>query len=251
MQIIAHRGVMGIVPQNTLQSFEAALKAKVPMIELDTRLTKDKKIIIFHDDAVDHITHGRAHGPIRDFEFDDARKLNVHDGFEDGNFYQIPTLEEVLDLIDNHSGKGYRARLNIELKGANTAAPVAEIVQKYLYKGSQPADFIVSSFRHHELSKFKQLIPEIEIAVLIDDRQWLQMFRSSKRAVALTKKMEAIAINPGTRFVNKKLVDEAHRSGLMVNVWTVKTAKEYRRMSDLGVDGVFVNFLDLDKNKLK
>jgi glycerophosphoryl diester phosphodiesterase len=238
MQIIGHRGARKVSPQNTLPSFEVALKAKVPMIELDIELTRDGKVILFHDDQVDQITRGQAHGPINNFSFEEVRKLNVRDGFDDGKFYQVPTLQEVLDLVAKQADKNGRAKVNIELKGANTAGPVAEIVKEYMAKDWKSSDFIVSSFRHDELEKFKPLIPEIEIAILLSGEQWEEL-GGSQAAIDLAKRLEAMAINPALEFVNEDLVNAAHNDGFEVNVYTVNEASDILRMAKMGVDRIF------------
>ena len=47
--IIGHRGAPLIAHENTLESFNKAFKANLKGVELDIQLTKDEKIIIFHD----------------------------------------------------------------------------------------------------------------------------------------------------------------------------------------------------------
>ena len=247
MEIIGHRGVMGEMPQNTLPSFEKALKAGLTKIEFDAQLSRDGRVVIFHDDDMASITGGAASGPVSNLDFEDLRKLNVTDGLVDTGFFQIPTLEEVLDLVAKHNQGGRNhTTVNIELKSSQTAGPVAEIVNQYLQKGWAPADFVVSSFEHDELADFKKIMPEIKIAVLIDASQYAEL-GSADSVIKLARNMGAIAVNPGDGFVDRALVDAAHRAGLDVNVYTIKTAEQFRRMQQLGVDGVFVNYLGLEK----
>ena len=47
--IIAHRGASGLFPENTLASFEAAIKLGSDGIELDVHLTSDGVIVVHHD----------------------------------------------------------------------------------------------------------------------------------------------------------------------------------------------------------
>lgn len=244
MKLIGHRGVMSEVPQNTLQSFDSAIRQGVSMIELDTVLAKSGEVMVFHDDTVDSITRNQASGSVSSFTYDELRQLNVNDGFNDGIFYQIPTLEEVIELVDQLALEHHRVQINVELKGSNTAKPVAKIIDDYMKKGFTPNDFIISSFRHNELEIFHRLIPSIDIAVLIDEDQWKKL----DQPIELTKRMGGVAINPGISFVNEDFVKEAHRAGLKVNVWTVKTQEDYDAMKRLGVDGVFTNTLKLDRS---
>jgi hypothetical protein len=105
MQIIGHRGVMGEAPQNTLASFEMAIKAGLPAIEMDARLAITGEVIIFHEWEVSKVTVGASQGALKVYPFKKLRKLDVNDGFSGGP-YQIPTLEEVLDLVDRYAKGG-------------------------------------------------------------------------------------------------------------------------------------------------
>lgn len=241
IKVIGHRGARAVSPQNTLPSFEVALRLKIPMIELDTELTSDGRVVIFHDDKVDQITRGQSSGSVNSFSFKQLRALNVHDGFGDGKFYQVPTLEEVLDLVDKHkNAQNGRTRVNIELKGASTAGPVAKIVKQYLANSWEPNDFIISSFRHDELEKFKKLIPQIAVAVLLDKEQW-QELGGPEAAVGRARTLDGVAINPDKDFTSLELVKTAHSHGLEVNVYTVNEAEDIIRMAEIGVDGIFTD----------
>ena len=47
--IFGHRGSPTYITENTIASFEKAIEQGVDGLEFDVRLSKDKKIIIFHD----------------------------------------------------------------------------------------------------------------------------------------------------------------------------------------------------------
>lgn len=88
---IAHRGASAYKPENTLASFQKAIDLNVDMIEFDIRLSKDKKIVVIHDETVNRTTNGR--GKVRNKDLEQLKLLNAGDG------ESIPTLEEVLTLI--------------------------------------------------------------------------------------------------------------------------------------------------------
>jgi glycerophosphoryl diester phosphodiesterase len=248
MELIGHRGLMAEVSQNTLQSFDHAIRRGIRIIELDVVLCKSGEVMVFHDDDVEKITRNQAIGDVSNFTYDELKKLNVHDGFNDGKFYQIPSLIEVLELVDQLASElGHRAKVNVELKGSNTAEPVAKLIDEYVTKGFTLDDFIISSFRHNELETFRQLIPSIDIAVLIDSDQWESLGKNNKAVVELTKTLGGVALNPDIDFVTQDLVNTAHASGLRVNVWTIETQEDYDTMKRLGVDAVFTNTLKLNR----
>lgn len=55
---IAHRGDSRLYKDNTTESFLSAIKNKFDMIELDIQLTKDNKIIVYHDILLDNVLIG-------------------------------------------------------------------------------------------------------------------------------------------------------------------------------------------------
>ena len=220
---IGHRGAMGYEPENTLRSFQKAIDLGVDMIELDVYVLKSGELMVFHDDKVDRITNGK--GYLVDKTFEEIRQLDA------GKGEQIPTLQEVLDLVDR------QIKVNIELKGTETAEPVSHLILEYITnKGWSENDFVVSSFDHHELHLFKTLNPGIKIGVLI---------ASIPMGYArIAKDINAEFINPCLEFINDALVKNAHKSGIKVLVYTVNDPDDIKRMKALGVDGIFSNFPD-------
>ena len=56
--VAGHRGWPAVYPENTMPSFRAALEVGVDQIETDVRITKDGKLVLFHDATVDRTTDG-------------------------------------------------------------------------------------------------------------------------------------------------------------------------------------------------
>ncbi len=47
-----HRGARGLYPENTIPAFKFAIEHKMTTLELDTNLTKDGNLIVFHDSTI-------------------------------------------------------------------------------------------------------------------------------------------------------------------------------------------------------
>lgn len=58
--LIGHRGYPARYPENTLASFRGAMEAGCDMIELDVTLTRDRKVVVIHDDTLDRTTTGKG-----------------------------------------------------------------------------------------------------------------------------------------------------------------------------------------------
>ena len=220
---IGHRGACGYEPENTLRSFERAIAIGVDMIELDVYQCVDG-LVVMHDDTLDRTTNGT--GLVWEKTVAELKQLDA------GKGERIPTLAEVFDLVNR------RVKINVELKGPHTARPTAELIQKYVRQyGWQWDDFYVSSFDLDELARFKQLRPEVKIGGL---------YGSEAGPLAAFKKdcSAYFAIGIDKQSLTQQYVDEAHRRGLQLYVYTVNTVDEIRAMKKMGVDGIFCNYPD-------
>ena len=108
----------GHVAENTLPSVAKAMEFGVDGIEIDIFRCKSGELVVFHDKKLDRLTN--TQGYIESLEYDSIQKIKVM------GEHKIPTLEEVLELID---GKVF---LNIELKGGGTAEPTHKILTPLL-----------------------------------------------------------------------------------------------------------------------
>ncbi|MEK7140829.1 MAG: glycerophosphodiester phosphodiesterase family protein [Patescibacteria group bacterium] len=218
--LIGHRGVMELRPENTLSSFQEALRYPyISMVELDVHRIPSGELVVIHDNKLDRTTNGKGYVMNKSFSY--LRSLDAGDG------EKIPTLEEVLDLIDK------KVVVNIEIKGSGTAQGVAETLERYIENGWKIQNFIVSSFYPTELKKIKELMPDINIGIILD--------KSHKGYVKLAEKMEVFSIHPKVELVTKKFLDDAHKHGFKVFAWMLKNPEKIRKMERLGVDGIFVN----------
>lgn len=114
VMVAAHRGWKSKYPENTLLAFRKALEYGVQMLEFDLRLTKDKVVVVIHDQTVDRTTNGT--GKVQDFTLEEIKKLDAGQGEE------IPTLKELCELITQFPN----VLLNVEIKPNEHAIEVAD-----------------------------------------------------------------------------------------------------------------------------
>ena len=219
LRCIGHRGAMGHAPENTLSSFDKALQLGTPCVELDVHYV-DENLVVFHDDRLERTTYGSGYLAAQNFKH--LRSLDA------GHGEKIPTLAEVFELINKRAG------VNIELKGPNTAGPVADFISALRKQGWDNDLILVSSFNHRELAVIKQLDPLIKLGALIvglplDD-------------AAFAAGLGAYSVHPSLEFVDGRFVNNAHSHGLRVFVFTVNHQEDINKMRELGVDGVFTNY---------
>ena len=223
VMIIGHRGAMGHVAENTIPSIKKAMELGVDGIEIDVFRCKTGELVVFHDEKLDRLTN--ASGLIESLELDSIKKITVLDK------YRIPTLEDVLILIDG------QVKLNIELKGQGTASPTNDIINQYINKGGWTNDkFIISSFKWDELEKIRSLNSLIPIAVLVNTRV------NPIEALPFARKVKAIAINPNFKDLNQENIKEIQSNGFKVFPYTINELDDIERMIKLGVDAIITDY---------
>lgn len=214
--IIGHRGAAGLLPENTLPSFERAVALGVDAIELDVHRCEDRLVVI-HDDTVDRTTNGR--GPVAGTSLLELRRLDAGAGAA------IPLLEEVLAVVPSHVG------VNIELKGGDTAALLAGMLP-----AGTDRSILVSSFDHAALSEFRRLRPDCPAAPLFG--RW----RNDPVATAIA--FHGGFINIGRKIATRDRLKRIREAELKVLVYTVNELDEARRLFELGVWGIFTDYPD-------
>ncbi len=220
---IGHRGAKGYAPENTLKSFKKALSLNVDAVELDVFTCKSGELVVIHDDKINRTTDGK--GYVSDKTLNELKSLDAGEG------EKIPLLSEVLDLISG------RIKVNIELKGPNTAKSVNKLIEYYIKKRSwNYEDFLISSFNMKELRIFRNLNTKVKIGIL--------MKKKPVEYNQVVKEIEAHSINLHFKSVTGEFVEDAHRNGLKVYTWTVNDFSDIKKMKELKVDGIFSDFPD-------
>lgn len=225
-QITAHRGASHEAPENTRYAFEAALKSETDYIELDVQLTKDGKLVVFHDNTLDRTTNGK--GLLTEHTYDELMELSAGCKFGKGTGFadaKIMTLEEVLQLV------GKSKMLNIEIKDVGDSVRATEKTVELIDKYNIASSCYVSSFSYPLLKLVKRLNPKIKTALIANV--------ATSTSFSRLRDIDAVSLN--YIFVNKSVVNTAHQSGKRVFVWTVDDRDDIEQMMTLGVDNIITN----------
>lgn len=220
---IGHRGAKGYVAENTLESIQKALDLGVDGIEVDVHLCQTGELVVFHDFSLERLTE--SNGEIAMKSLEELKALKINGQFE------IPTLVQVLDLIDK------KCLVNIELKGQLTAFETCKSIQLYTATKEWNMDqFIVSSFNYDELQTVFNIDKNIPLAVLTEfDLDEAMIFAGT---------VSAKAIHPDYRLLDDNNVKRLQNMGYQVNAWTVNEIEDIALVKRYGVDGIISDFPD-------
>jgi glycerophosphoryl diester phosphodiesterase len=220
---IGHRGAKGYESENTLIAFEKAIEMRADGIELDVHLSLDGHLVVIHDETIDRTTNGK--GVVNQLTLSELKSFRINDK------YFIPTLEEVLNLVNQ------RCFVNIELKNHKTAAKAVEVIEKYIAdKDWNHTHFIVSSFDWNALQQVRFLNDAIRIGVLTETDLDL--------AISFARFLKAEALHPDFQLLTNEYVSKIQEKGILVFPWTVNETEDIQRIKSFKVDGIITDFLD-------
>jgi glycerophosphoryl diester phosphodiesterase len=230
IKVWAHRGASGYAPENTLKAFRIAADMKADGVELDVQLTKDGKLVVIHDETIDRVSNGS--GWVKDYTLKELKKFNYNKTYPEYGFLDIPTLDEVYDLL-----KDTGLYINVELKtGVVFYQGIEQKVLELAESMGMQQRILYSSFNHYSVMKIKQLSPEARVGFLYMDG-FIDIPEYGRR-------MGVDALHPPVYNLKYPgFVEGCKRNGLQINVWNIRD-EDIGFCCKAGVDTLITNFPD-------
>ena len=225
----AHRGLHGNgVPENSLQAFELAINNGYG-IELDVQLSKDRKVMVFHDYSLLRMTG--IDKKLNDLNEDELKNISLASTEQ-----KIPSFNEVLNLVNG------RVPLLIELKGEDLNTELCGKVASALteYKGA----YCIESFNPLLIRNIKRFLPDVYCGQL-----YTNLCREKKKFTPFNITLSLMVFNflakPDFIAYNKddrnsfpvKLTTKLYKAPKFV--WTTRGDKEKNTAKNLGEYAIF------------
>ena len=238
--MVAHRGVSGLEPENSIPAFIAAGNRSYFGVETDVHATADGKFVVIHDSQTARVAgddiniEQSSYRLVREIRLQNLGKLQRDAGMTaDDVVYRpdliIPSLEEYITIC-----KKYGKKCVLELKGAFAPEMIARMVEEI-----RALDYLESvifiSFYFDNMVCLRELLPDQEMQFLISryDREvlgWLNQYHWD--------------IDINYKALTKEAVDEIHANGHKVNCWTVDDKEMAETLVAWGVDFITSNILE-------
>lgn len=228
-KIIAHKGLSGLEPENTMASFIAAGNRSYFGIETDMHRTSDGEFVIIHDDTTERVAEEKL--DVEKTTLHELRNLLLKDknGVISRTDLRIPTLQEYITTCQN-----YDKKCILELKNKFNQKDIEKIVgiaksMDYLNQ------IIFISFDLNNLKILRKLLPGQELQ-LITGR-----YSSNIKEVLLANELDLdIEFNSLT----KDIIEDLHQCGRKINCWTCDKKEEAEKLIAYGVDYLTTNILE-------
>ena len=245
--IIAHQGVQGVHPAN---SYDAVVKALgyARGLEFDTYAlpnpqdpTKAEVVIIHPEGYFFYVNRaGMKNHEQLPIGLDALQDVKV-----DGRRL-VPTLREVLDLYEERCAvTGVRTRLEVELKGPNTAEAVVPLLQEYIKKGVISYDdvglcaFCYEGEPKSRLQIARELDPNITLGLSVRGGDFaLDAFKSWDEVFDYARKHSIEWLDITRRNLTPELVQRIHDAGFKVTCHHLRATDELQDAISLGVESI-------------
>ena len=230
--ITAHRGGAFLGNENTLSCIEKGIAAGSDLVEIDVHKTKDGAIVVCHDEPLDRTTDTK--GRIEEMTLEEIRRARILD--KDGHPTEegVPTLEEVLRLIDGRCG----LLLEIKLKRDDQYPGIVPDVLALVAASGMHDKTIIQSFNDAVIEEAHALDPAIRVEKLLVCRLPFGLcFDVRLHRFSFRNYGYAASINPCYRLTSRRFIRQAHAAGKEVRLWTVN--RPVRRLRE--ADGIITN----------
>ena len=219
VQVIGHRGAAGLMPENTLGSFDHAVSLGVDAVECDVHLTRDGQVVVMHDEEVHRTTNGS--GRVMDLDLGQLAGLDAGDG------QSVPLLGQLLDLVAG------RCKLLCELKTDGMEEVVVDAIRS---RHLQEAVTVIS-FRMERLMRVRQRCDDLRIGALIA--------APTARDIDKAREMGVSYIGMHDHYASAAIIQRIRQAGVPAGVWTPNTLEKMRAMIDLGATHITTDRPDI------
>ncbi|MGL5683083.1 MAG: calcineurin-like phosphoesterase C-terminal domain-containing protein [Marinifilaceae bacterium] len=265
VDVHAHRGGMGLMPENTIEAMKNAMDLGVNTLELDLAVSKDGQIVVSHDPYFnakfvltpqgDTISRKKTKNyKLYTMPYDSIRRYDTgskpHPDYPQQAKLKTykPLLTELIDSVENYALRmGYPPmRYNIEIKSSvandNVFSPdyktftdkaMAVLMSKQL--GNR---LIVQSFDVRGLNYLQSTHPDVRKAYLVDKKK--TDFQQNMKQLEFVPEY----YSPHYSIVTPQMVKECHNMNMKVVPWTVDKIDDIETILNLGVDAIITNYPD-------
>lgn len=249
----AHQGGAFEGPSSTLAAIQHALDSGATAIELDVHATKDRHVVVCHDETVDRTTNHQ--GAICDFTLAEIREMDNAYWWREGEAvspglppeayvhrgkapvdrrFGIATLEEVCVAFPG-------VALNMDIKQTSPdVEPYEQLLADELRRLDVVNRVVVASFHDDAINAFRAVAPDVITSAATNETAafFFAVAEGGIPDVGSAKIFQVPATFGEIEVVTPAFVDAAHRAGVAVHVWTINDRPEMERLLEFGVDGI-------------
>lgn len=203
---VAHRGLSGEAPENTLAAFRLAAEAGFPAVELDVRCTKDGVPVVLHDAALGRTM--RVAGRVERMTWTEVRAATNE---------EVPRLEDVVGEL------GTKLHWDIEVKEPQAADPTVALIRRLRLSNRT----VLTAMNPVTLATARKADPTLRLGLIA-------IGELDRADIGAATEVGATWLMADHDYMDAQRAQFVQESGLRLGVWTVNEPTRARQMVDLG-----------------
>lgn len=262
-----HRGARGLYPENSIGAMKVAIDLpKVTTLEMDCHITKDNKVVVYHDHYLNSkFVQYHSGKPLKGS--DDKGLIYAYtyaqlEKFDIGSKYysdfpeqqkvktSISLLADLIDETERYAAEKRKKPMfyNIETKskegkdGTYHPGPqeFSDLLLQVLMEKGIVSRTVIQSFDKRTIQYIHKVYPQVKLSYLIDAKN-----EQSIQAIIDELGFTPFIISPNYKLVTKAFMQEAHQQDIKIIPWTVNDKNEIQRLQSLKVDGIISDYPNL------
>lgn len=257
----SHRGGRAEWTESSTAAFANSLELGVTTLELDTHLTEDDVVMVWHDDTIQPekcrdtapVTPGDPEFPyvgerFRDLTYAQIQTLDC--GYQqlpgypqqdviEGN--RIASLADVFQVARDHGAQDIRWNIETKVEDPQDVPEREALVEAVVAEIQQhgwPERTTLQSFDWDALDQARELAPDVTLVALADAENPLGAGVDPQDVADRGYDVWS----PAHALLTEANIAQAHELGLTVVPWTVNNRADMERLIDWGVDGIITDY---------
>ena len=230
-RMIAHRGLSGIELENTCSAFVAAGNRSYFGIETDVHVPADGRFIIIHDDTTRRVALDDLSVENSTYETLRSLRLCDKDGKRGRKDLLLPSLAEYIQIC-----KKYEKISVLELKNHMQPQDIDRIIAAVREEGWLEHTIFIS-FDLPNMIHVREALPDQKAQYLIEGNpEWQSVLDALNRY--------SLDLDINYQLLTQERINDVHKAGKEVNVWTVDRLEDAERLAAWGVDYITTNIIE-------
>ncbi len=227
-EIVAHRGIPGEAPENTIASYQLAIELGADAVEMDIRLTADLVPVVFHYYYLDKTTTSK--GVI--FQYTRQELENVEVTCSGNPGAAAGRISSFADILERFGG---RIGMEIEIKGPEPEAPI--LIGRILNRYKKLWDTIeVTSYEPALLLAIREICPGITVDLLYPRTEaWKGPEVILHEAIHLSRLAQARAVHLHPSQLSEEMVKILKSRGIQTHAWDVNSVDALAFVTGIGI----------------
>jgi len=239
--IWAHRGASGYEKDNTLESFELALKMGADGLESDAYLTKDHELVFYHDDTIPF--QGKDYR-LTQLTTEQIQSVDL------GKGRHVPKVSDIFSHFkDQKNQYGVPVRFSLDIKEIDMGDELVRLAKKM---GMSNRVEITANDNYpifwKKIKQWRSMNPEIQLVnsahfqMQVIKRMFGKMYDQNWTKY---QQLGVKAINIQAKYATSEMITKIRNQRLHLYVWDCQTEALIRQYLEYGVDGIYTNYPDI------